>query len=191
MVESEADVVSEGLSVLPDIARKVQRVLRYPEVSDLVSEGFYQIGLNYRRYDPCKGSVRRFWWGVLYRRLLLFVVTGDSWIGRKQAVEFVDIDGLYHLASVPALERQILATQVLAPLDPDDQVLLWAKYAEEWRVRELLPQWGLTEAGLRTRLHRLKQDIRYRQCQEIASNPTTRGHKRSSIAWLRASIFKV
>ena len=38
MVESEADVVSEGLSVLPDIARKVQRVLRYPEVSDLVSE---------------------------------------------------------------------------------------------------------------------------------------------------------
>jgi len=154
------NIIGEGLVIVSHVARKVGRRMKYAEISDLISEGIYQVGINYMVYDVNRGSIKRFWWGILYRRLLLFVVTGESWLNRKKAIEHVDVSILHLFTSVPMLERRMFVQELLDSLSIEDRTILWEKYAEGWTVSELMKNNKKTRNYIEDHLQRSKSCIR-------------------------------
>ena len=141
-----------------------------PEIEDLVQETFLGIVRNFRSFRE-DASFRAFLFGVARNVLCQYLRRRGRKEGKLdfETVSIADL-GLTPSAVLAQREEQRLLLEGLRRLGVDDQIALELYLWEGLTAPELAGVLGLTEAALRSRLHRAKNRLR-ELLTEIAKSP--------------------
>jgi RNA polymerase sigma-70 factor (ECF subfamily) len=136
------------------------------DIADVVQETFLAAARSARGYDPAKGSLWSWLWGIARRQLALHLRKKH----RAQQVTVLANNGLLSRwlegqevlpdQSLEARELADLVRTTLAELPAEYADALTAKYVDEFSVEEIAHEERCTETAIYSRLARAKQAFR-------------------------------
>jgi RNA polymerase sigma-70 factor (ECF subfamily) len=142
------------------LARRVGRDL----ADDLLADAFRLAIESYGRYDASKGSERAWLYGIASN------VLRHHWRGERRHLAALERSGgqpstrfdplLAVLDRVDAESQSIRLLRAVAELDPIDRDVLLLRYWEELSTSDVAAALEMTPGGVRTRLHRVRSQLR-------------------------------
>ncbi len=155
----------------PPIEAYVARRVSDPaDAEDLIARTFEKLLAQLDRFDPARGSVRMWCFGIA-RNL---VIDHHRSAGRTQTTDPLILDRDPSQAGDGPLDRMLRdehTTRLLAlveALPSDRRELLALRFGEELSTREIAELLGLQEPAVRQRISRIRRDLE-RQLAELGS----------------------
>lgn len=123
-------------------------------LEELMNIGRMAAHLSEKSWDPCGARSKHGW----IRDHIEYEVRKALIAAGRYAVEEDELGD--DSVVIDDIEARCLVSESLgylqARLASAEWVLLWLKHAEGWSHRELGEKWGITEASMKDKLHRLK-----------------------------------
>lgn len=141
------------------------------DVADVVQETFLAAARSARSFDPNRGTLWLWLWGIARRQIALHFrkegrqdrlreaharFTG----GQGELARWLDSDAASPLAALETAEAAVLVRAALAELPADYEALLTGKYLDGLSGEELARQHGCTEVAVRSKLARAREAFR-------------------------------
>jgi len=161
------------------------------EVADIVQEAFLAAARSARRYDPRRGALWSWLWGITRKELALHyrrsgrraeLLRAQQWWAAHEAelAGGSDQDPPERLA---ARELLTLVRAALAALPSEEQALLSAKYLEEYSTEQLAADAGVSVQAVYSRLARARRAFRaaFERLTRRSRRPEENCHERARI----------
>ena len=132
-------------------------------VADVVQEVFIAAAKSITTFDPQRGTVIRWMFGIAHRQAALY------WRRQKRAPLLEDFstpsraissDGEEARVLLESLEQAEIVRWMLAQLPEDMSVLLIGRYLDDRSTSQLAEEFNITEDAVRSRLVRVREKFR-------------------------------
>ncbi len=153
--------------------RAVARLIgpRSADVADVVQETFLAAARSAHTFDPARGTLWPWLWGIARRHVALYyrkkarhdrLRAAHAWLaaGDGQLGRWLDGDATPPTAALEAAELADLVRAVLTELPDDYEALLTGKYLDGVSVEQLARRHGSTEVAVRSKLARARAAFR-------------------------------
>ncbi|HEV3146986.1 MAG TPA: sigma-70 family RNA polymerase sigma factor [Gemmataceae bacterium] len=136
------------------------------DIADVVQETFLAAARSARSYDPAKGALWFWLWGIGRRQLALHLRKKERWqrvtliANNGRLSHWLEGQGPLPSEALEVAEISELVRATLAELPADYADVLTAKYLDETPVEEIAKDEHITETAIRSRLARAKQAFR-------------------------------
>ena len=138
----------------------------HADIADVVQETFLAAARSARGYDPAKGALWFWLWGIARRQLALHLRKQERWqrvtviASNGQLSRWLDGQDPLPAETLEAKELSELVRETLAALPEDYADVLTAKYLDDVSVEQIASEERCTETAIRSRLARARQAFR-------------------------------
>jgi RNA polymerase sigma-70 factor, ECF subfamily len=141
------------------------------DVADVVQESFLAAARGATSYDPQRGTLWQWLWGIARRQTALHyrkqarhdrLRRAQDWLAANNGMLARRLSGQEPVPDDPLEARELaaLVRSVLAALSDEYEMLLMAKYLDDASIEELAARTGSTSVAVRSKLARAREAFR-------------------------------
>lgn len=152
------------------------------DIADVVQETFLAAARGATTYDPSRGTLWQWLWGIARRQAALYyrkqargerLRRAQDWLAANNGALARWISAQERLPSDPLEVREMatLVRTVLAALPDEYEMLLMAKYLDDASIEELAARTGSSSTAVRSKLARAREAFRQAWARHIGPAP--------------------